>query len=274
MLLFALLAPAMAQDAPKSDIEIRRLADIYQHLPPPGATRWDPAKLVNAVDASTIRWTPNHVYELIDKQVPEPIIKVVASKVGLFYDGTQLPLDVQAANARKGASPETITLNEANFGDMFTWFEGIFKDMATAEDEAGIPAMRQATESVNLYERRQRAWEEERIRLVGPHEGRIQSATFVVSLPATTMNRGGCDRPVAIGDASAVDFDLFRNVMGTRLTETPIQLTSHSVETMAFVVGQGRQVVATGRCGAKAGKLEVTLKRSGTGAWTGNGDFK
>jgi len=263
--------PALAQDAP-AGIEIRRLGDIYPHLPPPGATRWSPDKLVAAVDASSIRWSPNDVYELIDKEVPQPVIKVVAGKVGLFYDGSQLPLHVQAEKARQGAPAETVTVNEANFGDFFAWFEKAFAEVEAAEEQVGLP-MRKQGETESQYERALRAADEERVRLVGPHEGRIQMATFQLSLPATIQNKDGCERPVAVGDASSVDFNLFRETMGTRLTETLVQITSRSVDKLAFTVTP-RSLFAMGRCGAKGSRLEMTMKRSADGAWTGNGDFK
>jgi hypothetical protein len=262
--------PAFAQDAP--GIEIRRLGDIYPHLPPPGATRWTADKLVAAVEASSVRYSPKDVYELIDKEVPEPVIKAVAAKVGLFYDGSQLPLHVQAQQARQGAAAETIAVNEGNFADFFGWFEKVFADIEAAEDQVALP-LRKPNETESQYERAVRAADEDRVRLVGPHEGRIQMATFELSLPATVQNKDGCDRPVAVGDASSVDFNLFRDTMGTRLTETLVQITSRSVDKMAFTVTP-RSLYAMGRCGAKSSRLEMTLKRSADGAWTGNGDFK
>ncbi len=264
-------APAMAQDT--EGIEIRRIGDIYPHLPPPGATRWTPDKLVAAIDASSVRWSPRHVYELIDKEVPQPVIKAVASKCGLFYDGSQLPLSVQAQNSRQGAPAETVAVNEGNAADFFGWFEKVFADVEAAEGQVEV-TMRKPNETEDQYERRERANEEERVRLIGPHEGRIQMATFELSLPATVQNRDGCERPVATLDASSVDFNLFRDVMGTRLTETLVQITSRSVDKMAFSVAPNRELFAIGRCGAKGSRLEMTLKRSAEGAWTGNGDFK
>ena len=98
-------------------------------------------------------------------------------------------------------------------------------------------------------------------------------ASFELSLPASVQNEDGCDRPVAALDAASVDFNLFRDVMGTRQTETLIQYTSRSIEKMAFTVTP-RSVYAWGRCGSKASRLDVTLKRSAEGAWTSHGDFK
>ena len=268
----AFAAPAFAQEASEG-IEIRRVGDIYPHLPPPGATRWTPDKLVAAIEASSVRWSPADVYELIDKEVPQPVIKAVAAKCGLFYDGSQLPLQVQAQKAREGAPAETVPVGEDNVGAFFGWFEQVFADIEKAEEQVPV-TMRKPNETQDQYERRQRANEEQRIRLVGPHEGRIQMATFELSIPATVAEREGCVRPVASLDASAVDFDLFREVMGTRLTETLVQITSHSVDKMAFSVAPRRELYALGRCGAKASRLEMTLKRSADRVWTGNGDFK
>ena len=269
--LSSVATPALAQDDGEG-ITIRRTGDIYPLLPPPGATQWTPDKVVKAIEDGNVRWSPKDVYELIDKEVPQPIIKAVAAKCGLFYDGSQLPLQVQAQNARAGAPAETITVTEANPGDFFGWFEGVFKDIEAAQDEVPLP-MKKANETDDQYERRVRASDEERIRKVGPYEGRIQMATFQLNIPASVQNKEGCERPVAVLDAATVDFNLFRDVMGTRLTETLIQITSRSVDKMAFTVTP-RSVYAMGRCGNKATKLEMTLKRSAEGAWTGNGDFK
>ena len=268
-----LIGLALAQDAPASGIEISRTADIYPHLPPPGATRWDPAKLVAAVDASTRRWEPNDVYELIDQEVPEPIIKVVAGKVGLFYDGSAKPLKTIAAEARAGASAETVVVS-GDIAPVFTWFEGVFKARTEAEDTLGIPAMRGGSETEHQYQRRMREYEEQRVKQVGPVEGRIQAATFEVTLPAVMKNEGGCERPVAVGDASSVDFDLFREVAGTRQPETLVSLASHSVEKMMFAVAPQRRVEAHGRCGRSASSLVVSMKRAAEGQWTASGDFK
>ena len=268
------LQTAQAQDPAPTGLEINRLADIYAALPPPGAKKWEPSKLVAAVEASTMRFSPRHVYELIDKEVPQPVIKAVANKVGLFYDGSQLPLHVQAANARSGAPATTVEVSDADAGAMFDWFTAVFKDMDSAEEKLGVPATKGANETDALYEKRERAWEEDRVRQLGPHEGKIQAASFHLVLSATVQNVDGCDRPVASLDASSVDFDLFRRVAGTRLSDTPVQLASHSVDRMLFSVAPQRRVWAMGRCGARSAKLDVTMKRSAEGAWTAAGDFK
>jgi len=228
--------------------------------------------VVQAIEAGAVRWSPKDVYELIDKEVPEPIIKAVAGKCGLFYDGTQQPLHVQAKQARAGAPAETVTVTDANPGAFFEWFASVLGDVEAAEEQVPLP-MKKDHETDDQYERRVRAADEERVRLLGPHEGRIQMASFELSLPASVQNKDGCDRPVAALDAASVDFNLFRDVMGTRQTETLIQYTSRSIEKMAFTVTP-RSVYAWGRCGSKASRLDVTLKRSAEGAWTSHGDFK
>lgn len=268
-----LISLALAADAPGSGIEIHSTADIYPHLPPPGATRWDPAKLIAAVDASTRRWEPDDVYELIDREVPPDIIKVVAGKVGLFYDGSQQPLATLAADARKGAPAETVEVN-GDVSPLFTWFQGVFKERSAAEDALGVPSMKGSNETAHQYQRRMRDYEESRVKAVGPVEGRMQAASFHVVLPATTANVGGCDRPVAIGDASTVEFDLFREVAGTRMPETVVNLASHSVEKMVFAVAPQRRIEAQGRCDRSATTLDVVMKRSAEGQWTASGDFK
>lgn len=268
-----LITLALAQDAPSSGIEIHSTADIYPHLPPPGATRWSPDKLAAAVEASVRRWEPDDVYELIDREVPPEIIKVVAGKVGLFYDGSQQPLSKIASDARAGAPSETVEIT-GDVGPMFTWFQGIFKERTAAEDTLGVPSMRGSNETEHQYQRRMREYEENRVRTVGPVEGRMQAASFHLVLPATLSNVGGCERPVAIGDASTVDFDLFREVAGSRMPETPMNLASHSVEKLFFAVAPQRRIEAQGRCGRSAETLDVTLKRSAEGQWTASGDFK
>ena len=50
-------------------------------------------------------------------------------------------------------------------------------------------------------------------------------------------------------------------------------ISRRPVEKMAFTVTP-RSVYAWGRCGSKASRLDVTLKRSAEGAWTSHGDFK
>jgi len=268
-----LFALALAEEPAESSIEINRVADIYPHLPPPGARRWDPSELVAAVKASDRRWSPNDVYELIDRQAHEEVIKAVASEVGLFYDGSQKPLQDIAAEARAGAPAETVVV-DGDIGALFDWFDGVFAERAKLEEQVGIPNMKGANETQHQYERRMRAHEEKRVATVGPVEGKIQAATFEVTLPAATANVGGCERPVAVGDASSVDFDRFREVAGTRQAETLVQLTSHSIEKLMFAVAPKRRLEAWGRCGRSGSTLKVTMKRSADGAWTANGDFR
>jgi len=274
LLLSCLVTLAFAQsDAPaESSIEINRVADIYPHLPPPGARRWDPGELVKAVEASTRRWSPNDVYELIDREVPEPIVKAVAAKVGLLTTGKR-PLHVIAAEARAGAPSETVTV-DGDITRLFTWFQDIFKERAAAEETLGLPNMKASNETQHQYERRMRDYEEKRVATVGPVEGRIENATFEVTLPASTMNVGGCERPVATGDASSVDFDLFREVAGTRQAETLVPLKSYSIEKLMFAVAPQRRVEAHGRCGKTAKSMVVSMQRTADGAWTATGDFK
>lgn len=267
---------AAAQSPAPSGIVINKLADIYPALPPAGARSWDPNPLIAAIKASPATFTPKDVYELIDRKVRPDVITPVAAKAGLFFDpNSMLALSDQQARARGGAMKQTLTLDHTSFVQLFEFFQDAKNDLDAAEARVGPLQPQQGNETQNLYERRARAHQEQVVRARGPIEGRVQGATFVVTLPAAQAERDGCARAVAAWDANPVSFDLFRLAMGTtKASGVPVTLASSpTVEKAQFTLENPRRFEIVGRCGTAGSKGRITMTRTPEGAWTGSASF-
>jgi hypothetical protein len=269
LLLLALTAAAPAEDG----ITITKLEDIYPLLPPPGATKWDPAKVVEAVHASDYEFTPKHAYELVDRQVHPEIVKAVCAKAALFYDPSWKPMSVIAAEARRGQPAQTIPLTNADFVRLFEFFNDVKNELEAAEGRIGPLQAQQSSESVSMFERRARKRDEDLTRARGPHEGRIEATTFDLTLDATTADRDGCSRAVAEVDLSNLSFDLFRVGMGVKEVSNPVTVKSSSIESARFTAESPRRFEVLGRCGTKSTRLRMTLVRTWDGKWSGAGTF-
>ena len=174
-LVWSLVGAAWAQD-----LVITKFEDILPLLPPPDATKWDPKPLVDAIGKSTFAFTPNHYYTLVDRAANTEVVKIVAAKAAVYYDPKALPIDVQAANARRGQPKATIPLGTSNFVELFEFFNDVKNDSDAATAQIGPAAPRGPDESANLYERRIRARQEQLVKATGPFEGRIEATTFQV----------------------------------------------------------------------------------------------
>jgi hypothetical protein len=275
-LILALLTTPGAQaqeDAGASGIEITKLGDIYPHLPPEGARNWQPQPLVDAIRGSGLTFSPKDVYELVDNRVHPDVIKIVADMAALYYDGSMQPLSEMQAMARKGQPRTSLDLTEGNFVQLFEFFNDVQNEIAEAESRVGPKKPKQPDESVSVFERRVRAWEERRVKAVGPFEGRGEAMTFNLTLPATVQDRDGCKRPVAQVVLTDLDFDLFRTGMGVKALENVVEVSSGNIERMAFTVEGDRRFEALGRCNLTSTRLRATLQRTWEGAWTGSGSF-
>ncbi|MCA9492076.1 MAG: hypothetical protein KC621_19220 [Myxococcales bacterium] len=272
--LFSLLCVAHAEDTP--GIVIEKVGDIYPILPPPGATRWDPNPLIEAIKASTGTFTPKDVYELIDHEVRPDVVSAVAAKAALFYDkNNMVSLTVQQQRARGGAMKQTVTLDDNNFAQLFQTFSDHRDAIAGADARVGALGDRRSDESQSMYERRARARDEQLVKVRGPFEGRIANTTFTITLPATVQERDGCSRAVAAWNANAIDFDLFRYTMGTtRAASATVALTqSPSIDKAWFVIDAQRRFEVLGKCGTTGSKAKVTMTRTPEGAWSGSAGF-
>ncbi|MEQ1507864.1 MAG: hypothetical protein ABMB14_36890, partial [Myxococcota bacterium] len=268
------IAEAQEPAPAPTGITITRPEDIYAKLPPPGATQWDSAPLVAGVTASTFPFTPKHYYDLLDHEVPPEILRVVAAKAAVFYDPNALPLPRIAANARRGAPKSTVQLDAAHFVVLFEFFNDAKNDLAEADTRVGPLAPRGPSETVNLYERRVRARDEALAKARGPVEGRIEGTTFMVDLPATVAETGGCKRSVATADMSAIAFELFRGALGTIATTAAVKTpNSPTIEAARFTLENPRRFEVIGRCGTTGTKLRMTLTRTFDGTWSGQGGF-
>ncbi|MCB9685078.1 MAG: hypothetical protein H6738_07355 [Alphaproteobacteria bacterium] len=274
VLLLSLLCAAHAEDTP--GIVIEKVGDIYPVLPPPGATRWNPQPLLDAIKASTGTFTPKDVYELIDHEVRPDVVSAVAAKAALFYDpNNMVALSVQQQRARGGAMKQTVTLDGTNFAQLFETFSDYRNELTAADGRVAALGERRADESQSMYERRARAREEQLVKVRGPFEGRIGSTTFVITLPATVEERDGCSRAVAAWNANAIDFDLFRFTMGTtRAASANVALSqSPSIDKAWFVIDAQRRFEVLGKCGTTGSKAKVTMSRTPEGAWSGTAGF-
>ncbi len=266
----ALPAIAVAQD--DAPIVIDRVRDIYPLLPPEDARRWDPAPVVEAIEASDGTFTPADVYALVDRRAPAPIIEAVSHKASLFYDPSWRPLDEQRIAARIPQPAQTLTLTASDFVILFEFFNDVKNDIAAAETALGS-LRRGPSETDSLFERRSRQHTEERIRATGLHEARIASTTFAITLPASTQTLDGCARPVASVDLSALDFDLYRTGVGTRSVRNAIALRSSSIESARFDTNNGARFEVLGRCGGSGRKATLSISRTHDGAWSGTGSL-
>ncbi len=254
-------------------IVITKVADIYPILPPPGAKTWDPKPLVDAIKASTSTFTPKDVYELIDRKVRPDVITPVAVKAGLFYDpNSMLALSDQQAKARGAAPKQTLTLDAAQFVQVFEFFQDMKNELAGADARVGPLPPQAGNETPSIFERRARSHQEQLVKARGPYEGRMQNTTFAVTLPATVSERDGCSRAVATWDGNGVAFDLFRLGMGTTKASTAIvQLTnSPTVEKAQFTVETPRRFEVLGRCGTAGKTARITMSRTAEGVWSGS----
>ena len=271
-LFFWSLALAQQPAPAPSGIVINKVADIYPVLPPAGAKSWDPKPLIDAIKASPTQFTPKDVYELIDRKVRTDVIQPVAAKAGLFYDpNSMLAISDQQVKARATAMKQTLTYDNTSFVQLFEFFSDIKNELAAAEARVGPLQAQQGNETQSIFERRARSHQEQVVKAKGPPEGRIQNASFVVTLTASVSDRDGCSRAVAVWDGAAVSFDLFRLGMGTTKSSSAIvQLTnSPTVEKAQFTLDSPRRFEILGRCGTTGKQGRITMSRSVDGVWTG-----
>ena len=273
LLWLSILTSAAPAEDGDGGIVITKLEDIYPLLPPEGATKWDPAPVVEAVKASDFEFTPKHAYELIDREVHPEIVQMVCAKAALFYDPTWKPLHVTAADARRGQPAETLSLTESSFVRLFEFFNDAQNDIAAAEGRVGPLTAQQASESGSMFERRKRKRDEDLARARGPHHGRIEATTFDLTFGATTAERGGCSRAVSEVDLSSLSFDLFRLGMGVRDVSNAVAVKSSSIESARFTTESPRRFEVLGRCGTKGSRLRLTMARTHDGQWSGSGTF-
>jgi hypothetical protein len=269
------LVSAVAADAAATSITISKFEDIAPLLPPPGASKWDPAPLVAGIGASTFTFTPKHYYALVDRGNVHPdVVKAVAAKAAVFYDPSAKPLPTQAQTARQSAPASTVPLNQGNFVELFEFFNDVKNDLAAAESSAGSTAPQSASESINAYERRVRTRDEKLVALKGPIEGKVDKTTFVVDLPASVVEQGGCKRSVSSVTLDELSFDLFRTAMGTVAPTARVSVGgSTNIETAQFSIEGSRRFEVIGRCGTTGTKLHLSMSRTWDGKWTGQGGF-
>jgi len=255
------------------EIVIGAPADIVPLLPPPGASSWDPAAVVEAIRVSRAAFSPADVYDLVDRRAPERVIRAVSERAGEPFDHTWRPLDEIAADARRGQPESTVTVDVETMAQLFTTLQRLEAEVDHAQRSIAPLAPRGAGETERLYERRARRHAIEQVRAVGPAHGRIEATSFVVELPVVEASSDGCRRPVAIADMSDLPFSTFRAGMGALERSNPVNMTSSTIERALFTVEGGFRLEVVGRCGEVARSARFTLRRTHDGRWSGRGDI-
>jgi hypothetical protein len=270
------LAPSVGAEEPEeaeAALVVARFEDIEPMLPPAGARQWDPGPLVEAIARSSFTFTPKHYYELLDKRVHVDVVKIVASRSGVFYDPAALPLDEIQARSRRGQTSAQVALGSSNFVEMFEFFNDRKNELDAAEARIGPSKPKGSNESDSVFEKRERVRLERLAHARGPTEGRIEATTFQVDLPAAVVDRDGCRRSVAQVDMTDIPLELFRTTAGTTATNAPIAVSGASLESARFTLETPKRFEALGRCGTTGTRLRLTMQRTWDGKWTGQGGF-
>jgi len=266
----AMIGAALSGD----EIVIRAASDVLPWLPPPKATRWDAAPLVEAIRTSDARFGPADVYDLVDRRAPERVVRAVCERAGEPFDPAWRPLSDIEAEARRGQPAREIQLDAGSMAELFTTLQRLEAEVEAARRRVPALSPRGEGETERLYERRARRHAIQQAQAVGPAQGRIEAVTFAVSLPVVEASRDGCRRPVARADLSELPFSTFRAGMGTLGRTNEVALTSSTIERAVFTVEGGFRFEVVGRCDEVATTAKLSLRRTHDGRWSGRGDIR
>ncbi len=269
----ALLASARALAAPVDTV----LSMVAEKKPS--------TEIIEVVHQNKGAWLPRDVYTLIDKQAPADVIKAVAAHAVVFYDGTSpKSLDAIAVEARAGRAPQTVRADDPIA--MFEWFADVKADSDAMRKSVPPVDPQKPGETPAQFDVRKRMWDEDLVRALAPVDGKIDTTTFLMDMPATfAADAKNC----AVGSArvtlDAVNYFTFRTAMGSTLAKVPIApKKSRSIAGGEFVnSGDAKYLVVTSKpvCGepgagliASGGKAKLQLARTSKGGdWTAAGEF-
>ncbi len=178
-----------------------------------------PAEVVTAINASTDVWLPRHFYTLLDRKAAPDVLKAMAAKAAVFYDGTNLTsLDSQWAKQIGAVPKQTIEIKTPeDWAKFFDFYGAVKKESDAAKAKAGArPLAPNAGENDAAFDKRQRTWDEALVVAMGPVDGKIDQTTFkIVQKIKVTGFDGACYEPLTVPfDLSAYSFDVWRAGMG------------------------------------------------------------
>lgn len=248
------------------------------------------ADVVKEIKESKDIFLPRHAYAMIDREVSKEIIQAVAAKAAIFYNGTQLSLEDQREKAYAAVPAQTIALKGTDFTKFFEFFDAVKAEVDGAKSKLS-PVTQNTGEADAVFDKRQRAYDESVIYVMGPIEGKIKATTFDIEVPATLEeydSNAGC-YPAAVVNVSfdSASFQSWRNAMGGALTMSPVTIDKKSettVVSIGFNGGTPRRLEAKSRriCPYEAPeqlvrdgvKLKMQIKRTPKGQdWTGTAIF-
>jgi hypothetical protein len=246
-----------------------------------------PVDVVAAINASTDKWLPHHVYALIDRHAPREVIGAVAAKAAVFYDGSQLSLDDQGAATRAAVPPEVVPVHSADDLVMiFEFFNDVKNEIDAAKASAGPKPTQNAGEMEAVFDKRARAFDESVVAAIAPSEGKIDATTWAVELPAAlgAPDAKGCQKVELLADLPSVGYLLFRTAMGGNLVLYDVTFPKPiTVEKLQWGGENSRRLQGTSWpiCDPTAlatlssgVKFKGTLHRTHLGGdWTGTGEF-
>lgn len=245
-ILAALLFPAIA-----SALTIEEVNGMIDAKKPP-------AEVVTAINASTDVWLPRHFYAVLDRKAPPDVVKAMAAKAAVFYDGTNLTsLDSQWAKQIGAVPKQTIEIKTPeDWTKFFEFYGAVKKESDAAKAKAGArPTAPNAGENDAAFDKRQRAYDEALIVAMGPVDGKIDQTTFkiVQKVKPGAFNGTDCYEPATVTfDLSAPTFDVWRVAMG-KAGANPLVATNPDKKSNIAVA----QFVADGA----ARRFEVTTKK-------------
>lgn len=269
----ALLASARALAAPVDTV----LSMVAEKKPS--------TEIIEVVHQNKGAWMPRDVYTLIDKQAPTDVIKAVAAHAVVFYDGTSpKSLDAIAAEARAGMPPQTVRADDPIV--MFEWFADVKADSDALRATVPPVTPQKPGETPAQFDVRKRQWDEDLVRTLAPVDGKIDTTTFLMDLPATfALDAKNCAVGTAKVSLDAVNYFTFRTAMGSTLAKVPVApKKSRSIAGGEFFNGgEAKYLLVTSKpvCGEPAGglvsgggKAKLQLSRTSKGGdWTAAGEF-
>ena len=247
------------------------------------------AEIVTAVNASTDAWAPKDVYALVDRKAPVDVIKAVAAKAAVFYDGTNLlSLDEQFKKAAAAVPPTHIPIKaDADFAQLFAFYDTIAKDGGAIRAKEGArPSAPNPGEVAASFDKRVRAYDEKLVADLAPSDGRIDATIFDVELKFTPGKfDGACWAPATyVVDLSSVPFVSWKNAMGGATKTTylatldrkanlsEVKFSSEGQQRFEFTTTKLCPYEYAGELGGHA-KLKIELKRSHRGEdWVAKGN--
>jgi hypothetical protein len=287
VILVALIGLALAQSpapAPPPPFAASSVAEIKAGLSKGVA----PKEIEQAILDSKSTWRPKDFFELVDARAPEGVLRALAAKAAVFYDGTEKPLEDVAKEARAYQPSEKLTLTDADFVVLFEWFNDRKYERDAAVNAIGPAPKRNTGELDREFDLRQRAYDVAVAKARGPADGKIEAAVFTLDLSVAFDpwdSRTGCGRARLSAEVDKVDYFVFRETLGGLQNTAPVTIKSRTAESMKFTAEGHRRLEANSwpicmaqasydALAAKGAKVTGTLQRAAlTPDWKGTVEF-